>query len=259
MKSYSKDKKYKKYKKYKNLLEIENNTNAYYKNLISRQQIYIFNLNKTIENLKEKYYLDEKNQKKLITLESMINSLEQQIGGVYDKSSLDVENKIDFLYDRIANLMAKQKSLIDIKKKINEIKDLKLDQLKKYSDKVEENYRINYHNYQKIIERINLINQGGGAYNSYIYYLMNDLLIILRVLQNYPSNNIKILFKSNNIKQFIIENFNKNKDYLKILDQLYNIYQIILNISSIKLVIKINNFNDLDIIINKLNIIKKYI
>ena len=39
MKSYSK---YKKYKKNINLLKIANNTNEYYKNLIFRQQIYIY-------------------------------------------------------------------------------------------------------------------------------------------------------------------------------------------------------------------------
>ena len=88
---------------------------------------------------------------------------------------------------------------------------------------------------------------------------MNDLLIILKILKYYKSDNIKIIFEPDNIKQFIIDNFNKNKDYLKILNQLYDIYQKILNIKSIKLIIKINNFNNLENIINKLNIINNKI
>lgn len=111
MKSYSKDKKNKKYKK---MLEIANNTNAYYLNLISRQQIYIYNLNKNIEILKSKNNLDEDNKKKLIILEDIIKALQQnQEGGTYD-NSLNTKNKIDLLYNYIPNLIVKQKYIVNL-------------------------------------------------------------------------------------------------------------------------------------------------
>lgn len=255
MKSYSKDKKYKKYKK---LLELANNTNAYYQNLISRQQIYIYNLNKTIETLKNKNDLDEENKKRIETLENIIKSLQKQTGGTY-QDSFNTKDRIDYLYNQIASLIAKQKSLVGVEEVIKKIQDITFREFDEYSSNAEDILQRTYKSLQDIKKKLEVNTQSGGSYNSYIYYLMNDLLIILKILKNFSSENIKIIFEPDDIKQFIINNFCKNRDYLKILDQLYDIYQKILNIKSIKILIKINNLNDLENIINKLNIIKKYI
>lgn len=249
MKSYSKDKKYKK------LLELANNTNAYYQNLISRQQIYIYNLNKTIEILKNKNDLDEENKKRIETLENIIKSLQKQTGGTY-QNSFNTKDRIDYLYNQIASLIAKQKSLVGIEEVIKKIQDITFKEFDEYSSHAEDILQKTYISLKKINDKLK---QKGGSYNSYIYYLMNDLLIILKILKNFSSENIKIIFEPDDIKQFIIGNFCKKRDYLIIIDQLYEIYYIISEIKTIKILIKINNLNDLENIINKLDIIKKYI